>query len=385
MPIELAGIYLRPLNNIMIKIVCVIGTRPEAIKMAPVVLALRKSKWAEVRVLVTGQHREMLDQVLRIFKISADIDLNLMRENQSLPELTSRLIVGVSNLLEREAPDAVLVQGDTTTVFASALAAFYKKIPFGHIEAGLRTNDMGNPFPEEANRVLTGKLAKWHFAPTLTAKNNLILEGIPDKNIQVTGNTVIDAIKLILDLNNQISLPINPHKKLILFTCHRRENFGEPFRNICKAILKISSEYIDQIEILFPVHPNPNISLVAHELLGNINNIILCKPLDYVDFITILKKSHIVVTDSGGVQEEAPFLGKPVLVLRNETERPEAVEIGVAKLIGSDQENILAELRNILSDDSVYLKMSRGGSPYGDGNASSRIIQTLKNYYNESN
>lgn len=384
MPIELVDIYPRTLNKLMIKIVCIIGTRPEAIKMAPVVIALRKSKWAEVRILVTGQHREMLDQVLTIFKISADIDLNIMRENQSIPELTSRLIVAVSNLLEREAPDAVLVQGDTTTVFASALAAFYKKIPIGHIEAGLRTNDMGNPFPEEANRVLTGRLAKWHFAPTITSKNNLILEGIPEKNIQVTGNTVIDAIKLISDLNNQISLPINPQKKLILFTCHRRENFGEPFRNICNALRKIASEYSNEVEVLFPVHPNPNISKLAYELLGNISNIILCKPLDYIDFITILNKSYIVVTDSGGIQEEAPFLGKPVLVLRNETERPEAVEIGVAKLIGCNQENVYAELRNILSDDSIYLNMARGGSPYGDGNASLRIIEILKKYFNES-
>jgi UDP-N-acetylglucosamine 2-epimerase (non-hydrolysing) len=369
----------------MKKIVCVIGTRPEAIKMAPVILALKKSKWAEVRVLVTGQHREMLDQVLRIFKISADIDLNLMKENQSLPELTSRLIVTVSNVLESEAPDVVLVQGDTTTVFASALAAFYKKIPFGHIEAGLRTNDMGNPFPEEANRVLTGRLANWHFAPTITAKKNLILEGIPEKNILVTGNTVIDALKLISDLNNEIFIPFDKNKKIILFTCHRRENFGDPFKHICKAIVEIAREYLDQIEIIFPVHPNPNISKVAHEFLGNVKNVILCKPLDYVDFVTVLKKSYLVITDSGGVQEEAPFLGKPVLVLRGETERPEAVEIGVAKLIGCNQDNIISEVRRILSDDSAYLKMSKGGSPYGDGKASSRIIQTLQNYFNESN
>lgn len=384
MPIELQPIYHENLIVKMKKIICIIGTRPEAIKMAPVIIALKEEKWLSVKVLVTGQHREILDQVLCSFGIIPDIDLNVMTVNQTLPSLTSKLIVGVSEILEQEAPDLVLVQGDTTTVFAASLAAFYKNILIGHIEAGLRTNDMSNPFPEEANRVLTSRLAKWHFAPTISAKRNLVLEGIAENSIQVTGNTVIDSLKIISAQDNKVQIPILSDRKLILLTCHRRENFGKPFENICNSIRRLAHEFSGEIQILYPVHPNPNVFKMAHKILGGIDNITLCGPLEYIDFVSILKKAHFVITDSGGVQEEAPFLGKPVLVLRKETERPEAIDIGVAKLIGTEEEKIYLEVKKLLTNDDVYMKMSKGGSPYGDGHASSRIVSTLRNYFNES-
>lgn len=362
------------------KIICVVGTRPEAIKMAPVILALQKEPWVTVRVLATAQHRQMLDQVNEFFGIKPDIDLNIMRPNQALTTLTARLLLELDDVLRAEKPDAVLVQGDTTTVMTVALACFYHSIPIGHVEAGLRTWDMQNPFPEEANRVIAGKLARWHWAPTEGSRQNLLKDGVLDENITVTGNTVIDA--LLMSANKELSLGIevDKNKRLVLITSHRRENFGEPFRNICRALRSLAEMY-PNVQFLYPVHPNPNVKEVAFEFLSDLNNFILCDPLDYTPFIAAMKRAYIIITDSGGVQEEAPALGKPVLVLREETERPEAVDLGVVKLVGSSYDNIITEVKRLLDDLDAYATMARGISPYGDGNASERIVQTLRTYF----
>lgn len=362
------------------KIVCVVGTRPEAIKMAPVILALQKEPWANVRVLATAQHRHMLDQVNQFFGIEPAIDLDIMRPNQALTTLTARLLLDLDDVLEAEKPDAVLVQGDTTTVMAAALACFYHRIPIGHVEAGLRTWDMQNPFPEEANRVIAGILAKWHFAPTEGSRQNLLKEGIADTEILVTGNTVIDALLMSAAKELEIGIEIPPDKRLVLVTSHRRENFGEPFRNICRA-LRTLAENNPGVQFLYPVHPNPNIKNVTHEFLTGLPNFILCEPLDYAPFIAAMKRSYIILTDSGGVQEEAPALGKPVLVLRDETERPEAVEQGVVKLVGPNYERIVEEAQRLLDDESAYRAMARGVSPYGDGQAAGRIVQALRQHF----
>lgn len=364
----------------MKKILIVVGTRPEAIKMAPVILALKNEPWANVRVLATAQHRQMLDQVNHFFGIEPDIDLNIMKPNQALTELTARLLLNLDNVLKNEKPDAVLVQGDTTTVMSVALACFYHRIPIGHVEAGLRTWDMQNPFPEEANRVIAGKLARWHFAPTEGSKQNLLKEGIPTSDIIVTGNTVIDALLMSAEKNLELPITIEDHKRLVLITSHRRENFGEPFRNICKALATLARNNPD-VQFLYPVHPNPNVKDVAYEFLSQLSNVILCDPLDYAPFIAVMKRSYLILTDSGGVQEEAPALGKPVLVLRDETERPEAVEQGVVKLVGSNYESIISNAQLLLDDDNAYNMMARGISPYGDGKAASRIIQTLRDHF----
>ena len=362
------------------KIFCVVGTRPEAIKMAPLILALKKEQWVNLRVVVTAQHRHMLDQINNFFDITPDIDLNLMQVNQTLAGLTSKILVQFHNALINETPDLVLVQGDTTTVMAAALACFYCHIPIGHIEAGLRTGDLKNPFPEEVNRVIASKLASWHFAPTEGSKQNLLKEGIQNEKIVVTGNTVIDA--LLISANKKIDLPFkfDANKTLILVTCHRRENFGKPFENICQA-LKILANNNSSVQFLYPVHLNPNIKEVAYKMLSNTANIILCEPLGYPQFVAVMKKAHLIITDSGGVQEEAPALGKPVLVLREETERPEAVQNGVARLIGNNIQHIVDEVQLLLNDQEEYKSMAKGGSPYGDGKASERIVQTLKNYF----
>jgi UDP-N-acetylglucosamine 2-epimerase (non-hydrolysing) len=368
----------------MKKVICVVGTRPEAIKMAPVILALQQQPWAQVRVLATAQHRQMLDQVLSFFGITPDIDLNIMRPNQSLTSLTARLLLELDEVLLSEKPDIVLAQGDTTTVMTVALACFYHRIAFGHVEAGLRTWDLYNPFPEEANRVIAGRFATWHFAPTESSRQNLLKEGYADKDIIVTGNTVIDALLMTAARDLTLDIPLDASKRLILVTSHRRENFGAPFQNICNA-LKTLAEQNPDIQILYPVHPNPNVKDVAHRILGSVANIVLCDPLDYAPFIAAMKKAYFIISDSGGVQEEAPALAKPVLVLRDETERPEAVTEGVVKLVGSDYNSILKEAQNLLDNPQAYHAMARGVSPYGDGKGADRIVEVLRKSLNPCN
>jgi UDP-N-acetylglucosamine 2-epimerase (non-hydrolysing) len=322
----------------------------------------------------------MLDQVNQFFGIEPDVDLDIMRPNQALTTLTARLLLDLDDVLLAEKPDAVLIQGDTTTVMAVALACFYHRIPTGHVEAGLRTWDMQNPFPEEANRVIAGKLARWHFAPTEGSRQNLLKEGVSDAEVIVTGNTVIDALLMTAARDLQIGIDLPGDKRLVLVTCHRRENFGEPFRRICRA-LRVLAKRNPDVQFLYPVHPNPNIKDVAHELLADLSNVVLCEPLDYAPFIAAMKRACIILTDSGGVQEEAPALGKPVLVLRDETERPEAVELAVVKLVGPNEERIISETQRLLDDESAYRNMARGVSPYGDGRAAERIVSTLREHF----
>lgn len=364
----------------MKKVLCVVGTRPEAIKMAPVILGLEKETWADVRVLATAQHRQLLDQVMGFFGITPDIDLNIMRPNQALTTLTARLLLELDNVLLAEKPDVVLVQGDTTTVMTVAMACFYHRIPIGHVEAGLRTWDIQNPFPEEANRVIAGKLATWHFAPTEGSRQNLLKDGVADENIIVTGNTVIDALFMTAERNLSIGIPLDQAKRMVLVTSHRRENFGEPFRNICRALRKLAQDNPD-VQFLYPVHPNPNVKDVAHEFLSPLKNFVLCDPLDYAPFVAAMKEAYLIITDSGGVQEEAPALGKPVVVLRDETERPEAVLDGVVKLVGPNYERIVQEVQLLLDDATAYANMARGVSPYGDGKATDRIVETLRKHF----
>jgi len=345
--------------------------------MAPVILELRKQPWANVRVLATAQHRQMLDQVLSFFDIQPDIDLNIMRPNQALTELTARLLLELDAVLKAEKPDVVLVQGDTTTVMTVALACFYHRIPIGHVEAGLRTWDMQNPFPEEANRVIAGKLARWHFAPTEGSRQNLLKDGIADSDVIVTGNTVVDALLATAQRDLDLGITLPADKRMVLVTSHRRENFGVPFRNICRALQTLAHNNSD-VQFLYPVHPNPNVKDVAYEYLAQIPNVTLCEPLDYAPFVAAMKRAYLILTDSGGVQEEAPALGKPVLVLREETERPEAVQEGVVKLVGSDYDRIVADAQCLLDDEAAYKAMARGVSPYGDGHASERIARLLQ-------
>jgi UDP-N-acetylglucosamine 2-epimerase (non-hydrolysing) len=359
-----------------IKICVVVGTRPEAIKMAPVILALKKEDWCDVHILATAQHREMMDQVFALFKLEADRDLDIMVVNQTLAELTSRLIVSMDQAIDEIKPDIILAQGDTTTVMCAALAAFYKKIPFGHVEAGLRTGDMSNPFPEEMNRVVVSRLAQYHFAPTEKSKKNLLAEGIAEHIIYVTGNTVIDALLSVSTKDIDTGFRLTPGKRLILVTAHRRENFGQPFHEICTALRQIVTEF-DDVEIIFPVHPNPNIKEVAYRELSDHPSVHLCPPLDYGPFVTIMKQAYLILTDSGGVQEEAPALGKPVLVLRSDTERPEAVKKNVVKVIGTRKEDIFSEVKALLTNRELYNKMAVGSSPYGDGKAAGRIVSVL--------
>ena len=348
--------------------------------MAPVILALKRASAFDVRVLATAQHRNMLDQVLNFFGIKPDIDLDIMRPNQALTTLTARLLLDLHDLLQVEKPDVVLVQGDTTTVMTLALACFYHGVSLGHVEAGLRTWDMNNPFPEEANRVITSRLAHWHFAPTESSRQNLLREGIADKDIVITGNTVIDALHMAAAKNSELGIDIDLKKRLVLVTSHRRENFGEPFRNICLALLTLASRNTD-VQFLYPVHPNPNVKDVAHEMLRACPNIHLCAPLDYAPFVAAMKHSYLIISDSGGVQEEAPALGKPVLVLRDETERPEAVEQGVVKLVGPNYSRIVEETQRLLDDELAYKAMARGISPYGDGRSAERIVKVLKEHF----
>ncbi len=361
------------------KVLCVAGTRPEAIKMAPVILALKKYPDIECRVLATAQHRNLMDQVLRIFEIEPDMDLDIMRPNQALTTLTARLLLDLDDLLQTEKPDVVLAQGDTTTVMTVALACFYHKIPFGHVEAGLRTGDIANPFPEEMNRVVTARLTRWHFAPTASARQNLLNEGIADSDIFMTGNTVIDAL-LSVGGENPLPFKLDLSKRLILMTAHRRENFGEPFKEICRAVLSLVEQNQD-IQVVYPIHPNPNVHDVAYQVLGDHPRITLCESLDYFQFVEVMKHAYLILSDSGGIQEEAPALGKPVLVLRRETERPEAVREGVVQLVGSDFDQIVSTAQHLLDDKAAYKQMARRVSPYGDGKAADRIIAVLRNYF----
>jgi UDP-N-acetylglucosamine 2-epimerase (non-hydrolysing) len=359
------------------KILCVVGTRPEGIKMAPVIRALAAAPWAEVRVLATAQHRLMLDQVLGLFGIAPDRDLDIMEAGQSLAGLTSRLIARIDEVLTEENPAIVVAQGDTTTVFTMALCCYYRNIPFAHVEAGLRTFDRRSPFPEEMNRVVASYLADLHFAPTERAKANLLNEGVAPEQIFVTGNTVIDALHYQVERGGELDQDIDPSKRLILVTAHRRENFGAPMISICAAIAELAESFED-VHFLIPVHPNPNVTGVVKTALAGRPRITLCEPLDYAQFVAALKRCHLVLTDSGGVQEEAPALGKPVLVMRTDTERPEAVEAGVARLVGTDRKEIFDQVSRLLTDKEHYAGMARGGSPYGDGRAAARIIEAIR-------
>lgn len=366
-----------------IKVLTIFGTRPEAIKMAPLVKELEKnSDIFESIVCVTAQHRELLDSVLKLFQIKPDFDLDIMRANQNLWSLTSEVLLKTKDIIEKVNPNVVLVHGDTTTSMASALSAFYAKIPVGHVEAGLRTFDKYYPFPEEINRVFTDSICTYHFAPTEKSCNNLKNSMIPQENIYKTGNTVIDALLYIVNNKQEDikELKLNPNLKTILLTSHRRENFGEPIRNICSAVLELVNKNKD-IEFVYPVHPNPNIRKPVYEILQGKDRIHLIEPLEYAQFCTLMKKSYIILTDSGGVQEEAPSLGKPVIVLRDTTERPEAVEYGTVKLTGTNIEKIVSEVQKLLNDEKEYKKMSESINPYGDGQASKRIIEVLKKLY----
>ncbi len=358
------------------KVVCTIGTRPEAIKMAPIISALGEASWADCRVMLTAQHRDLVDDALAFFAIVPDIDLDAMRPSQTLVDLTTRLLGGVSESLVREAPDLVVAQGDTTTVLATALACFYLKIPFGHVEAGLRTGRLDAPFPEEGNRLVAGCLSAIHFAPTSSARDNLLCEGVDPTTIHVTGNTVIDALLATAQRDMPIGVDLESSSRVVLVTAHRRDSFGRPLRRICRAVAEILRRHPD-VEVLWPLHPNPAVRPVVEELLGDHPRARLCDPLPYGAFVAALKRSHIVLTDSGGVQEEAPALGKPVLVLRTESERPEAVEAGLARLVGTDPRVIIKEADRLLSDPEVYRAMARGASPYGDGHAALRIVEGI--------
>jgi UDP-N-acetylglucosamine 2-epimerase (non-hydrolysing) len=358
-------------------VLCVVGTRPEAVKMAPVVLALRREAWARVRVLATAQHRQMADQVLHLFGIAPDVDLDLMRPDQALADLTARTIAALDQALAAEGPDVVLAQGDTTTVLAAGLASFYRRVPFGHVEAGLRTGDLENPFPEEMNRAVASRLARFHFAPTSAARENLLREGIPERDIHVTGNTVIDALLHVAARDVPIGVDLDPARRLVLVTAHRRESFGAPLREAFGALRALADRNGD-VQILYPVHPNPNVSGPAREVLAGHPRIVLCDPLDYAPFVSAMKRAHLIVTDSGGVQEEAPALGKPVLVMRDETERPEAVAEGVVRLVGTSAARIVEEAQRLLDDPAAYAAMARGVSPYGDGRAAERIVRVLR-------
>ncbi len=366
----------------MKKIAMIFGTRPEAIKMAPVYLALKETD-LKPAIIATAQHREMLDQVLTLFNISPDYDLNIMRVKQSLSSLTSRLISSIDNVFSKEKFDAALVQGDTTSTFAGALVAFYYKCPVGHIEAGLRTNNIYSPFPEEVNRRLSSTLANFHFPPTNKAKENLLAEGISDEKILKTGNTVIDALKWVINNKNYDMKRIREEfdlldKNYILLTTHRRESWGEPMRNIMKAIKEILIQEKD-LHVVFPVHLNPSVREIVFEELGEKERVTLLDPLDYLPFVAVMEGSKIILTDSGGIQEEGPALGKPVLVLRETTERPEAIDSGTAKLVGTSTQKIVSETLELLHDNKKYLRMAKAVNPFGDGKAANRIKAFLQN------
>lgn len=383
----------------MKKIMLVFGTRPEAIKMAPLVKEFQKyTDEFETIVCVTGQHREMLDQVLKIFDIKPDYDLNIMKQGQDLYDVTSRVLLGLRDVLKEVRPDVVLVHGDTTTSTAAALAAFYQQIPVGHVEAGLRTHNIYSPWPEEMNRQITGRIATYHFAPTALSRENLLKENVADGDITITGNSVIDALYMVVDkikndeaLDNELSkilkdagydvARLGNGKKMVLITGHRRENFGEGFIHMCRAIKDLNRKYPD-VDFVYPMHLNPNVRKPIHTVFGedlsNLGNMFFIEPLEYLSFVYLMEKSTIVLTDSGGIQEEAPGLGKPVLVMRDTTERPEALTAGTVKLVGTDYDKIIGEVSALLDDSEYYDKMSKAVNPYGDGLACERIVNVLK-------
>lgn len=369
-------------------ILCVFGTRPEAIKMAPLVLALQAAPDLDCKVCVTAQHREMLDQVMQLFGLAPDYDLNLMQPGQNLTDLTARALQGVRDVLEDCKPDLVLVHGDTSTTLAAGLAAFYQRIPVGHVEAGLRTGDLNAPWPEELNRSVVGLFARLHFAPTPQAADNLLREGREPASVFVTGNTVLDAL---LDVSRRIDSDaaladnlaaqfpfIDPAKKLVLVTGHRRENFGDGFLQICQALATLAAR--PDTQIIYPVHLNPNVQGPVKATLDGIANVHLIAPQDYLPFVYLLKRAHVVLTDSGGIQEEAPTLGKPVLVMRDTTERPEAVAAGTARLVGTDAARIVSEVSRLLDDDAAYQSMAQAGNPYGDGDAAAKIVAIIRQW-----
>ena len=366
-----------------IKVLVIFGTRPEAVKMAPIVKALKNDReHFDSKICVTAQHRDMLDQVLRIFDIEPDYDLNIFQSGQTLTQITCRALSGLEGVIEEYKPDLILVQGDTTTVFSGALAAFYHQVKIGHVEAGLRSGNLYSPYPEEANRMLTGVLTDFHFAPTQTSKNNLLREGYDESKIFITGNTSIDALSWVIDKNykfneealNNIDFE---NKKVILLTAHRRENIGEPMENIFSAVKEIAEKNSD-IEIIYPMHLNPKVREIAKSIFGLMKGVHLIEPLDYLPFTNLMSKCYLVVTDSGGVQEEAPSLGKPVLVVRKETERPEGIEAGTAKLAGTDKKVIYRELDLLINNAEEYKKMANAVNPYGDGRAAFHIIDAIK-------
>ena len=383
----------------MKKVMLVFGTRPEAIKMAPLVKAFqRQPEEFDTVVCVTGQHREMLDQVLKIFEITPDYDLDIMKQGQDLYDVTARVLTGMRDVLKEAQPDVVLVHGDTTTSTAAALAAFYQQIPVGHVEAGLRTHNIYSPWPEEMNRQITGRIATYHFAPTPLSRQNLLAEGVKEEQVTVTGNTVIDALYMVVDkikadreLDAQLEKllaeagydvkRLDGERRLVLITGHRRENFGDGFIRMCRAIKALTEKY-PEVDFVYPMHLNPNVRRPIHEVFGEdlsrLGNMFFIEPLEYLSFVYLMEKSHIVLTDSGGIQEEAPGLGKPVLVMRDTTERPEALEAGTVKLVGTDYERIVAEVSALLSDRDYYEGMSRAVNPYGDGRACGRILKFLK-------
>lgn len=370
----------------MMKVLTVFGTRPEAIKMAPVVKALASDNAFDAKVCVTAQHRQMLDQVLDLFAIRPDFDLNLMKPGQDLYDITSNVLLGMREVYKQWTPDIILVHGDTTTTLAASLSAYYAKVKVGHVEAGLRTHNKYSPWPEEMNRRITGAVSDLHFAPTEKARSNLLHEGVADQAIHVTGNTVIDALLDVVDrVRNEAALKsrfeakfdfIDPGKRLVLVTGHRRENFGAGFENICQALAQLAGR--GDVQILYPVHLNPNVQEPVQRILGGVNNVMLIEPQDYLPFVYLMDRSTLLITDSGGVQEEAPSLGKPVLVMRDTTERPEAVDAGTVKLVGTAPDSIVGEANRLLDDSAAYEAMARAHNPYGDGQAAKRIRDILK-------
>ena len=364
-----------------LKVMTVFGTRPEGIKMAPIIKELEKRDNIESIICITGQHREMLDQVLKIFNIQPDYDLNIFKSGQTLTEITTKALNGLEEVILKEKPDVLLVQGDTTTVFAGALAAFYQKVKIGHVEAGLRSGNLYSPYPEEANRMLTGILTEYHFAPTIRNKDNLLKENYPEDKIYITGNTVIDALQYVIkedynfdiDLLNQLDYDKN---KVILMECHRSENIGQPMENIFSAVNDVLKRHEDVV-LVFPMHLNPKVREIANRILKDNDRIHLIEPLDYEPMANLMSKIHLIVTDSGGLQEEGPTFGKPVLVVREETERPEGIEAGTAKLLGTDYDNIYNNLDLILSNEEEYQKMAKAVNPYGDGHAARRIVDII--------
>lgn len=369
------------------KVLTVFGTRPEAIKMAPLVKVLAQTQGIEARTCVTGQHRQMLDQVLTLFEIVPEYDLQVMQPRQTLAMVTSQILLGMQPVLQEFRPDLVLVHGDTATTFAATLAAFYEKIPVGHVEAGLRTGDLYSPWPEEANRCLTGKLARWHFAPTAQTRDNLLREGVPETQIAITGNTVIDALLMTENkLRTDQALSQTQQKRfgflrdqarMVLITGHRRENFGGGFERICEAIARLARQH-PKVDFVYPVHLNPQVREPVSRLLSGQDNIHLIEPLDYLPFVYLMGRSHIILTDSGGIQEEAPSLGKPVLVMRDTTERPEAVQAGTVRLVGTEVDAIFDGVHQLLTDNTLHQAMTQAHNPYGDGNACSRIVEYLQ-------